>query len=130
MTPRSDAPSDFRMPMSRVFSRTIIEKMARMQNPATPTIMKSSKLRSPRSMSTALSSEPCFSSQVDLVLVVILVVSVKQLFQFDDYLWRVGIVLELDLDVRDPLAHDTQPLQVGQRDVHKVPVVFGHLGLD
>ena len=50
--------------MSRVFSTTIIEKMARMPKPATPMIMNSSTLRMPFSTAMAASSGPCLSSQV------------------------------------------------------------------
>ena len=52
ITPRFDAPSDFNTPMSRIFSDTIMVKMARTLNPATPTIMNRSRFRMPRSMSS------------------------------------------------------------------------------
>ena len=41
--PEVEAPSAFMMPMSRVFSTTIIEKIARMPNPATA-MMKNSRM--------------------------------------------------------------------------------------
>ena len=64
MTPAFDAPSDFMMPISRVFSATIMLKIARIPKPATAMIMKRRTLRIPFSMSMAASSEPCFSSHV------------------------------------------------------------------
>ena len=50
--------------MSRVFSTTIIVKMAKMPNPATPTIRNSSTFKMPRSTEMAARSGPCLSSQV------------------------------------------------------------------
>ena len=52
--------------MSRYFSLTIMVKMARMLNPATPTIMNSRMLRMARSTSMAASSGPWSSSQVEM----------------------------------------------------------------
>ena len=65
MIPPRDAPSDLRMPMSRVFSTTIIKKMARMPKPATAMIRNSSTLRMAVSICTAASSGPCLSCQVE-----------------------------------------------------------------
>ena len=65
MMPRPEAPSDLRMPMSRVFSTTIMKKMARMPKPATAMIMNSSTLRMAVSICTAASSGPCLSRQVE-----------------------------------------------------------------
>ena len=50
--------------MSRVFSTTIIEKIARMPKPATAMMRNSSTFRMLCSMATAASSGPCFCSQV------------------------------------------------------------------
>ena len=50
--------------MSRYFSETIIVKIARMLNPATPTIMNNSRFRMPRSTSIAAKSGPWWSSHV------------------------------------------------------------------
>ena len=50
--------------MSLVFSTTIMVKIARIPNPATPTIRNKSTLRMPRSTPIAASSGPCLSSQV------------------------------------------------------------------
>ena len=62
--PAVEAPSAFMMPMSRVFSTTIIEKIARMPNPATAMMKNSRMFRMLCSMATAASSGPCFCSQV------------------------------------------------------------------
>ena len=56
MTPRPVAPSDFRMPMSRVFSTTIMKKIARMPKPATAMIRNNSTLSTAVSICTAASS--------------------------------------------------------------------------
>ena len=53
------------IPISRVFSTTIIEKIARMPNPATAMMKKSRMLRMLCSIATAPRSGPCFCSQVD-----------------------------------------------------------------
>ena len=50
--------------MSRVFSTTIMKKIARIPNPATAMIKNSSTLRIIDSTSTAANSGPCFFSQV------------------------------------------------------------------
>ena len=52
-------------PISRVFSTTIIEKIARMPKPATAMMKKSRMLRMLCSIATAPSSGPCFCSQVE-----------------------------------------------------------------
>ena len=52
-------------PISRVFSTTIIEKIARMPNPATAMMKNSRMFRMLCSMATAPKSGPCFCSQVD-----------------------------------------------------------------
>ena len=52
-------------PMSRVFSTTIIEKIARMPNPATAMMKNRSMFRMLCSTATAASSGPCFCSQVE-----------------------------------------------------------------
>ena len=64
ITPLLLAPSDFMIPMSRYFSETIIVKIARMLNPATPTIMNSNRFRMLRSISIAARSEPWSCSHV------------------------------------------------------------------
>ena len=64
MTPRPVAPSDFRMPMSRVFSTTIMKKIARMPKPATAMIRNSSTLSTAVSICTAASSAPSLSRHV------------------------------------------------------------------
>ena len=51
------------MPMSRVFSTTIMKKIARMPKPATAMIMNSSTFRMAVSICTAASSGPCLSRQ-------------------------------------------------------------------
>ena len=51
--------------MSRVFSTTIIEKIARMPNPATAMMKNSRMFRMLCSIGTAASSGPCFCSQVE-----------------------------------------------------------------
>ena len=50
--------------MSRVFSTTIIEKIARMPNPATAMMKKSRMFRMLCSTATAARSGPCFCSHV------------------------------------------------------------------
>jgi hypothetical protein len=51
--------------MSRVFSTTIIEKIARMPKPATAMMKNSKMLRMLCSTATAARSGPCFCSQVE-----------------------------------------------------------------
>ena len=63
--PAVEAPRAFMTPMSRVFSTTIIEKIARMPNPATAMMKNSRMLRMLCSTATAPRSGPCFCSQVE-----------------------------------------------------------------
>ena len=51
--------------MSRVFSTTIMKKIARMPKPATAMIMNSRMLRTALSICTAANSGPCLSRQVE-----------------------------------------------------------------
>ena len=90
-------------PISRVFSTTIIEKIARMPNPATAMMKNSRMFRILCSIATAPSSGPCFCSQVvdaeehRLELV-------ERVLDLLGHLSQVDARLDLDLDLVDRAA--------------------------
>ena len=122
MTPPLEAPRALRMPMSRVFSATIMVKMARMPKPATAMIRNSSTLRMPFSTRWPPAAGPaCLPRSAPMQS------WANSLRRASTTCSASSIVLELDLDAGDAVSHGPQVLQDVERHEDVIGVVFAHL---